>query len=351
MRGGVGKSPNQLQSWSPRPIPPGLWGPSLHNDQFCNNIVFREKAAFGKWYLCRLGTCHGAAMIVVSIPSFRRVNDSFVVYSILVLKPGGQNVVERRYREFDKLHKEIKKVMNNAPELPPKRPSIKSKSSKFLESRRQGLESYLQEIVQSCNLNEPEVNYLLSGFLETIFPALSGIQKASSTEELDGYLEEGSKPTHQNVVCFTCDPFEKDVFHNAIPDIVTEGVLSGLYGDDGSAKWLWEVDGRPIQTDLRKQWNTTLNDGFTCDGLTGHAPLHEQCFQMEGIATNVLEEQQLGSPGLGRRGGMGRGDGWHFRPVIGSTASESVLCLRLLWTRGRLGWLVFVLLSSLQSVW
>lgn len=173
------------------------------------------------------------AMIILSIPGFRKVNDSHVVYQIQVLKPGGQNVVERRYREFDELNKKLKKLMNILPELPPKRPSIHSKSSKFLESRREGLESYLRGVIQG--LNEPCVNDLLSEFLETVLPSLSGSQRASSTEELDGYEEEESRQTHQNVVCFSCDPFENAMSrygdNNALPDIVVTGVLAGLYGD------------------------------------------------------------------------------------------------------------------------
>nr|KAG5699541.1 hypothetical protein BaRGS_033737 [Batillaria attramentaria] len=69
---------------------------------------------------------------------------SALVFVVDVWVSGRHHVVERRYTEFEELHKQVKKMMKT-PEFPPKK--VLKWNSKVLEQRQRGLEAYLQGVV------------------------------------------------------------------------------------------------------------------------------------------------------------------------------------------------------------
>ena len=177
-------------------------------------------------------------MIIISVPQFLQVEDEkgdkFTAFEIHILKPGGQKIIEKRYKQFDELDEKIRRILPFAPKLPPKR--VLNKSNKFLEHRREKLELYLQELIEKYL---EVAHQLLTEFLETTLPVCLSA-RASSADELDAEDEVSArKTTHQRVVCFTHDPFisqasrfgESSHFKSLLPDVVVEGVCLGLYGE------------------------------------------------------------------------------------------------------------------------
>ncbi|KAH6937559.1 hypothetical protein HPB50_001712 [Hyalomma asiaticum] len=82
----------------------------------------------------------------ISIPDYNyleRSNDKFVVYNIYM---AGRHLCSRRYREFSVLHMNLKKEFPDFafPKLPGKWPF--SLSDQQLDSRRRGLEQYLEKV-------------------------------------------------------------------------------------------------------------------------------------------------------------------------------------------------------------
>ncbi|KFM63732.1 Sorting nexin-24, partial [Stegodyphus mimosarum] len=88
-------------------------------------------------------------MISALIPSFRQVQGNhgkhYTVFEIEVYASGKCHKVERRYRAFHSLHKQLKHIIN-APEFPPKK--VRNLNPKVLEQRRKGLENYIQDLLK-----------------------------------------------------------------------------------------------------------------------------------------------------------------------------------------------------------
>lgn len=188
-------------------------------------------------------------MIIISIPKYIKINDDrgdYTTFEIHTAKPGGTSVIEKRYSNFRKLDKKLREIGIDTPHLPPK--TLMNKSAKLLESRRKGLERYLQTLVD-FNVEE-DVFGILSEFLETHLPTSLPYRPrgASSADELE--TDEATYPqtTHQSVLLFTNDPVMQ--FYtgkgtaflddwNSIPDTVIRGAMDGLYKDDSSdSPWL-----------------------------------------------------------------------------------------------------------------
>ena len=94
-------------------------------------------------------------ILKISIPNYSQRQNSkpYIVYHISVTAPGSSWTVQHRYSEFFNLNKKFLDLGLKPPlELPPKT-SVFSFTSfdnpKFVESRRQGLEEYLQAILAS----------------------------------------------------------------------------------------------------------------------------------------------------------------------------------------------------------
>ena len=178
-------------------------------------------------------------MLGLSIPSFRKVKDDeeYTVYGIHITLPNGREVItERRYSEFDDFHKQVGKLLvqdtRHKLHFPSKkRPKPLNTNPRFLEFRRKGLEQYLRNLVSFIEISE--VHDLLAQFLDTSLPQHVhnnlDSSRASSTDELDRYEDEGPRLTHQPLMCFTKDPFKDNFDVNPLPNVVLKGILEGLY--------------------------------------------------------------------------------------------------------------------------
>lgn len=177
-------------------------------------------------------------MIRISIPRYIKINDErgdFTTFEIHTAKPGGTSVIEKRYSSFRKLDKQIREIGVDTPHLPPK--TLMNRSSKLLETRRKGLEYYLQTVVDQHI--DQDVYGILSEFLETNLPTTLPCRPRnnSSADELDAEEQTQPQTTHQSVMLFTDDPVLKFYQRggnfiqdwNRIPDTVIKGVMDGLF--------------------------------------------------------------------------------------------------------------------------
>ncbi|XP_077989014.1 sorting nexin-24-like [Glandiceps talaboti] len=162
-------------------------------------------------------------MIKVSVPSFRQVEAEderpYTVYRTTVTISGRTHSVEKRYSEFHSLHKQLKKTIHT-PEFPPKR--VKNWGSKVLEHRRQGLEVYIQGLMEQDILPKSLLTFLQISNL----PSRS--LSYDSLNDLDG--ETGA--SHQPMLTYEDDPYLTTSTEDSLPDIISEGVKQGLYQED-----------------------------------------------------------------------------------------------------------------------
>ncbi|BFY97112.1 hypothetical protein BsWGS_00152 [Bradybaena similaris] len=150
----------------------------------------------------------------VSIPSFRKVKeeeDSYTVFLVDVWISGRHYTIEKRYSEFEELHKQLKKVIKT-PEFPPKK--VLKWNTKILEQRRLGLHSYFQGVV-----DQDPLPHCLLLFLETdVFD-----------HSMDFKDEELQNSSHQPVIILDTSAYLQEGKRGSLPDIITEGVIQGLY--------------------------------------------------------------------------------------------------------------------------
>lgn len=150
--------------------------------------------------------------IQVNVSSFRKVkeeDETFTAFTVDVWVCGLHHVVEKRYSEFEKLHQMLKKV-TNTPEFPPKK--VLKWNPKVLEHRRVGLDAYFQGLLE----------------LETLPHALLLFLEADSANSAMEFMQEADqKTTHQPVIVVDASGFLHD--KDSRPNIITEGVLVGLY--------------------------------------------------------------------------------------------------------------------------
>lgn len=152
-------------------------------------------------------------MIQVSIPGFRQVVSDderpYTVYQINVKVSGRIHSVDKRYREFHALHKQVKKKFDT-PDFPPKK--VRQLSSRGMEHRRVTLEAYLQGLLDKDSIPKSLLTFLrVKNF------------RAVSYD-------------HQPVMVFESDPFlNVTPPEGGIPDILADGVRQGLYDDPESS--------------------------------------------------------------------------------------------------------------------
>ncbi|XP_033121788.1 sorting nexin-24-like [Anneissia japonica] len=162
-------------------------------------------------------------MIHVTVPSFRQVSEDdekpYTVYQINVLVGGRTHILEKRYREFHALHKQLKKTIET-PEFPPKK--VRQLSNKGLEQRRTLLECYIQGILDRELVPRSLLTFLrVKNF------------KTASYDSLDD-IDQEPVSTHQPTMVFETDPFLRLAMDVGLHDTVVEGVRQGLYEDDFS---------------------------------------------------------------------------------------------------------------------
>lgn len=167
-------------------------------------------------------------MIVVSIPSMEREVDesgkSKKLFRVEVLFNERKHFVLRRNREFQALHRKLRKIIQT-PDFPSKRnPHLRTKP---LEQRRQELEDYIQEIIYQ---NEDVPQVLLDFLHVKHFHTGNKMSSIESLDELDSQ-DYSYQSTNHRVLGFFRDPFLSDCTSD-LPDVVVDGVLQGLYPRD-----------------------------------------------------------------------------------------------------------------------
>ncbi|ELT89162.1 hypothetical protein CAPTEDRAFT_105568 [Capitella teleta] len=101
--------------------------------------------------------------ILISIPSYRKVEldteKSHTVYCIGVNTATQSYHLEKRYSEFEALHKKLKKKRSDLPHFPSK--SVLKWNPKVLETRRTVLEAYLQvDVVSGSEIPRSLLSFL-----------------------------------------------------------------------------------------------------------------------------------------------------------------------------------------------
>ncbi|XP_054715781.1 sorting nexin-24-like [Uloborus diversus] len=159
-------------------------------------------------------------MISALIPSYRQVQGNhgkhYTVFQIEVYSSGKCHTIERRYRAFHSLHKQLKHILI-APDFPPKK--VRNLNPKVLEQRRKGLESYLQDLLK----RKPVPKQLLS------FLSLPGISPASS---INSFVDENKGAMHQPVIMYSPNLYLEKNRNSLLPDIVSQGLLKAFYSSD-----------------------------------------------------------------------------------------------------------------------
>lgn len=160
-------------------------------------------------------------MISALIPSFRQVQGNhgkhYTVFQIEVYSSGKCHKIERRYRAFHSLHKQLKHIIC-APEFPPKK--VRNLNPKVLEQRRKGLENYIQDLLR----RKPVPKQLLT------FLSLPGISPSPSVNSFN--MEENREQTHQPVMMYSPNLYLVEDRSSSLPDIVSKGLLMAFYPSD-----------------------------------------------------------------------------------------------------------------------
>ncbi|XP_067937607.1 sorting nexin-22-like [Watersipora subatra] len=170
-------------------------------------------------------------LVKAFLAGYRTVHDdigsmSYTVFVIDVYVDGLKHVVERRYSEFEDLHKILKKQMT-VPIFPPKK--LLNKSSKFIEERRIQLEAYIQDILFSAEHMSELAKFL--GLSDSVSSASCIADSANDTNSRT------ESPSPQTDVQLSMCPFSKssdscdENFHSreVSPDIVLQGIYQALY--------------------------------------------------------------------------------------------------------------------------
>ncbi|XP_044018705.1 sorting nexin-22-like [Aphidius gifuensis] len=165
-------------------------------------------------------------MYRVMITGYRLVTHgkSYYVYSIQVTEPnsGILYVIERRYSEFNSLHRKLKKKETNIAPFPPKK--LRNSQLQVLEQRRAALELYLQKMLQLSTTKQQVLEFLgITGKKKT--SEMINSNRMNEINENNSNVEIG----HYPIVTFTCDPYLTTKKRTSLPDIVTQGVLLGIY--------------------------------------------------------------------------------------------------------------------------
>ncbi|NXI12822.1 SNX22 protein, partial [Irena cyanogastra] len=132
------------------------------------------------------------------------------LFRVEVLCNGRRHTVTKCYREFQELHKRIRKTCK-VPDFPPR---ISNWMPKGVEQRRQGLEVYLQGVL--CH-NEDLPQDILD-FLKVRWCQQN--PKASNPPLL---------PSQRPTVGFCSDPYVRPHGTDLLPNTILMGVLQGLY--------------------------------------------------------------------------------------------------------------------------
>lgn len=137
----------------------------------------------------------------------------YYVYSVEMVHSinGTRHFVEKRYSEFNALHRLLKKESETA-SFPPKR--VRNSNPKVLEHRRAALEQYMQKMLKLSSTKHQVLNFL-------------GVDNNQPLRTNNKRIQ---TLTHQPIFHYNYDPYVQANVSSSLPDIVTNGVLHGIYG-------------------------------------------------------------------------------------------------------------------------
>lgn len=164
-------------------------------------------------------------MLHVTVPTYKQVSTEdgrpFTMYQVHVHVSGRTHIVDKRYREFHSMHKQIKKSLGiDTPDFPPKK--MWQLSTRGIEHRRMGLETYIQAVMDGNRVPKSLLNFLrVKNF------------KTSSYDSLDDLGQDPSS-NHQPVMVFEDDLFVSQSTDDNFADILNDGVRQGLFEDSDS---------------------------------------------------------------------------------------------------------------------
>lgn len=172
---------------------------------------------------------NSSSVVNIDIPRFEKVvgpsGKEYTIYKITIAKAGGTKEIDKRYSEFDKLHRRLnknRKLPRNI-EFPPKTFIFSSGSASTKEARRTKLKTFLQQL---CDLS-PIPDEVLA-FLGISQPIQSNLMNSSTIYSSSEDLLDSSKSyTHQPLLDFTNDPY---ILHHD-DDILVTGILDSFYND------------------------------------------------------------------------------------------------------------------------
>lgn len=148
----------------------------------------------------------------------------YYVYCVEVFEPssGSRYFIERRYSEFSALHRTLKKNNSDLAPFPAKR--VRNFQAKVLEQRRAALELYIQKMLRLTATKQQVLNFL---GIEGRAPGAT--HKRTYRETEDTKHVHPSAFGHHPVLTFHSDPYIQPNASTNFPDIVTSGVLLGMY--------------------------------------------------------------------------------------------------------------------------
>ncbi|XP_014478149.1 PREDICTED: sorting nexin-22-like [Dinoponera quadriceps] len=148
----------------------------------------------------------------------------YYVYCIEVLesKTNTRYFIEKRYSEFSALHRTLKKYNSDIAPFPPKR--VRNSQPKLLEQRRAALELYIQKMLRLMATKQQVLNFLGIEIQETDVPYKRIHKTVNSLRH-----SHSNTLRHHPVLTFHSDPYIQADPTSSLPDVVTNGVLLGIY--------------------------------------------------------------------------------------------------------------------------
>ncbi|KAK0161977.1 hypothetical protein PV327_008367 [Microctonus hyperodae] len=155
----------------------------------------------------------------------------YYVYNIQITESNScvKYTIERRYSEFNTLHRLLKKKIGTTiAAFPPKR--VRNCQPKVLEQRRAALELYVQKMLQLPTTKQQVLEFL---GIENTRNNNRMISKRLDIKKISDNIGNDTKSNfaigHHPVITFKCDPYIKADNTNGLPDIITQGALLGIY--------------------------------------------------------------------------------------------------------------------------
>lgn len=180
-----------------------------------------------------------ASKVRLMINEFRNVTDketgkSFIVYCVEVVYRGEVTRTEKRFSEFYDLYRKLSKMYGTKYNFPAKH--VLNRDNRVLESRRIGLESYLQMMLQDY---EEEIPQLLLDFLQLDIVYDDELLQNGDETLADRVEQNDLTDAHHQTNLQSMITFQKDVYleptaqehaeEKILSSIVIQGTLQAIY--------------------------------------------------------------------------------------------------------------------------